>query len=110
MDVPLINLSTDQETRNKLGRAVSKVLDHGKFILGPEVNELERNLESFTGAKHAITCSNGTDALILALLAKGVRPNDFVYVPSFTFSATAEAVAIIGAKPVFIDVDENHQI
>ncbi|MAJ81998.1 MAG: aminotransferase DegT [Legionellales bacterium] len=107
MEVPLINLSTDQETRNKLGRAVNKVLDHGKFILGPEVNELERNLESFTGTKHAITCSNGTDALILALLAKGVRPNDFVYVPSFTFSATAEAVAIIGAKPVFIDVDEK---
>ena len=107
MKVPLVNISADPKTKLKIETRLKDILDHGRFILGPEVFELEKNLQEFTGAKHAITCSNGTDALLLALLAKGVRPGDYVYTPSFTFSATAEAIALLGAKPLFVDVDEK---
>ena len=84
--------------------AVKRVLDHGKYIMGPEVAELERNLGAFCGAKHAISCSSGTDALLLILMAKGIGPGDAIFVPSFTFAATAEVVSFLGAHPVFVDV------
>jgi dTDP-4-amino-4,6-dideoxygalactose transaminase len=88
----------------KLDAAIMRVVDHGKFILGPEVEQLEKNLAAFCGAKHVITCDNGTSALYLGLLAKGVGRGDAVFVPSFTFCATAEVVAQIGATPIFVDV------
>jgi dTDP-4-amino-4,6-dideoxygalactose transaminase len=106
--LPFIDL---QAQRRRLGdridRAIGRVLEHGRYILGPEVAELERQLAAFCGARHVIGCSNGTDALVLALRAKGVVPGDAVLVPSFTFAATAEAVALVGATPVFLDVAED---
>src|SRR5262249_30021301 len=84
----------------------ARVLNHCQFILGPEVRELEAALAAFCGAKHAISCASGTDALTLVLLARSVGPGDAVFCPSFTFAATAEAPALLGASPVFVDVDE----
>jgi dTDP-4-amino-4,6-dideoxygalactose transaminase len=87
--------------------AVKRVLDHGKYILGPEVRELEAKLAEWAGVKHAIGVSNGTDALALALMAWRIWPGDAVFVPDFTFAATAEVVAWLGATPVFCDVLEE---
>src|SRR5215469_15260761 len=87
--------------------AIHRVVDHGRYILGPEVAELERQLGALCGARHVLTCANGTDALGLALMAKGAAPGQAVLVPSFTFAATAEVVAWFGATPVFVDVIEN---
>ena len=84
---------------------IDAVLTHGSYILGPEVAELEGRLAEFTGADHVVGCANGTDALVLALRALGVNGGDVVLVPSFTFCATAEAVVLVGATPVFVDVD-----
>ena len=88
----------------RIDAAIARVLDHGAFIMGPEVGELEKRLAAFAGAKHCITCANGTDALALALMAWGVKAGDAVFVPAMTFVATAEAVAWLGATPVFVDV------
>jgi len=105
--IPFIDL---QAQRRRLGdridAAIARVLEHGQFILGPEVAECEARLAGFTGAKHAIGCANGTDALALGLMAKEVRTGDAILVPSFTFIATAEVVPWLGATPVFCDVDE----
>jgi len=87
----------------EIDAAIAAVLDHGKYIMGPEVARLESQLSDFSGAAHTITCASGTDALILALLAHGVGPGDAVIVPTFTFASTAEAVALLGATPVFAD-------
>ena len=84
---------------------IDAVLAHGHFIMGPEIAELEQQLAAFAGARHAITCASGTDALLLPLLAWGIGPGDAVFVPSFTFFATAEMVALTGAVAVFVDVD-----
>ena len=92
---------------SRIDRAIASVLDHGQFILGPEVTELERRLAEFSGAKHAITCANGTDAIQLVLMALDIGPGDAVFVPGFTFVATAEVVALAGATPVFVDVDRD---
>lgn len=86
---------------------IQKVLDHGKYIMGPEIDSLEMELATFTGSKYALTCSNGTEALVMALMAIGVGAGDAVFVPSFTFVATAEAVVLVGATPVFVDVDRE---
>jgi dTDP-4-amino-4,6-dideoxygalactose transaminase len=88
----------------RMDEAIRRVVDHGRFILGPEVGELERQLAEFCGAKHVLSCANGTDALGLALMAKGAGPGQAVLVPSFTFAATAEVVVWFGATPVFVDV------
>lgn len=88
----------------RMDEAIRRVVDHGRFILGPEVAELERRLAEFCGAKHVLSCANGTDALGLALMAKGAGPGQAVLVPSFTFAATAEVVAWVGATPLFVDV------
>jgi dTDP-4-amino-4,6-dideoxygalactose transaminase len=106
--IALIDLARQQERlRNGLEAAISRVLDHGQYIMGPEVFELERRLTEFCGARHAIACASGTDALLLALLAKGLQPGDAVIVPSFTFCATAEAVRLLGGVPIFADVLEQ---
>jgi dTDP-4-amino-4,6-dideoxygalactose transaminase len=91
----------------RMDEAIRRVVDHGRFILGPEVAELERRLGEFCGAKHVLSCANGTDALGLALMAKGAAPGQAVLVPSFTFAATAEVVAWCGATPVLVDVEEE---
>jgi UDP-2-acetamido-2-deoxy-ribo-hexuluronate aminotransferase len=93
--------------RETISERIAKVLDHGQFIMGPEVRELEGRLTSFCGARHAIAVANGTDALQIALMAGGIGHGDAVLVPSFTYTATAEVILILGAKPVFIEVDEH---
>ena len=90
-----------------MDEAIGRVVDHGRYILGPEVAELERQLAEFCGAKHVLSCANGTDALGLALMALGLKPGQAVIVPSFTFAATAEVVAWFGATPIFVDVKED---
>lgn len=106
--LPFIDLGAQ---RRRLGAtidaAILRVLDHGAYILGPEVTQLEAELAAFCGAKHAITCSDGTDALALVMMAKGVGPGDAVICPSFTYTATAEVVVRLGATPVFADVEER---
>src|SRR3954469_10127676 len=96
--------------RRRLGRAiddaVARVLSHCQFIMGPEVRAAEAELAAFCGARHAITCASGTDALLMPLMAKGIGAGDAVICPTFTFCATAEVVALAGATPVFADVDE----
>ena len=89
---------------DKIDTAIQKVLTHGQFILGPEVKQLEDGLKAFCGAKHAIACSNGTDAIALCLMALKVKPGDAVLCPSFTFAATAEVIAWLGATAIFCDV------
>ena len=102
--IQFIDLKAQQNSiRNQIDAAIKRVLDHGIYIMGPEVFELEEQLAAFCGVKHAITCASGTDALGLGLMAKNVQPGDAVFVPSFTFAATAEVVAWMGATPVFID-------
>ena len=100
-----------QAQRRRLGdridRAIGRVLDHGRMILGPEVAMLEDELCRFSGATHAITCANGTDAITLALMAENIGAGDVVFVPAFTFIATAEAPAQLGATPYFVDVDAH---
>jgi dTDP-4-amino-4,6-dideoxygalactose transaminase len=96
-----------ERIRPQIDEAIKRVLDHGAFIMGPEVHTLEKQLAEFCGVKHAISCANGTDALGLGLMAKNVGPGDAIFVPSFTFAATAEVVSWVGATPVFIDSLEN---
>lgn len=91
--------------RDEVDRAVQRVLDSGRFILGPEVEAFEKEFAEYVGVDHAIGVGNGTDALMIALRAVGVEPGDDVIVPAFTFYATAEAVLAIGANPVFCDID-----
>lgn len=103
--IPFIDLASQQKRiRPQLEAALHRVLDHGGYIMGPEVYELERQLSAFCGARHTLSCSNGTDAIALLLRAKNVGPGDAIFVPSFTFAATAEVVAWMGATVVFIDV------
>jgi dTDP-4-amino-4,6-dideoxygalactose transaminase len=90
----------------KIDDAVARVLTHCQFINGPEVTQLEADLAAYCGAKHVVACASGTDALLMVLMAQGVGPGDAVICPSFTFCATGEVVALAGATPVFVDVDE----
>ena len=104
--IDFIDLAAQQShIRGKIDAAIARVLDHGNYIMGKEVAEFERQLAAFCGAKHALSCSNGTDALALVLMAKNVQPGDAIFVPSFTFAATAEVVAWLGAIPVFVDIN-----
>ena len=106
--IPFIDLESQrQRLGNRITDAMTNVLDHGQFVMGPEVRRLEERLSEHCGARNAIGCSSGTDALLLALLALKVEPGDAVLIPSFTFVATAEAVALLGAVPVFVDVECN---
>src|SRR5215475_12827448 len=105
--IPFIDVAAQ---RRRLGSAIDDavitVLNHCQFILGPEVRTFESDLAAFCGARHVVTCASGTDALVLALRAMGVGPGDAVLCPSFTFTATAEVAALVGATPVFADVEE----
>lgn len=107
-NVPFIDLGAQ---RRRLGRflddAVQRVMDHSQYILGPEVIQLENQLAAFAGVKHCVSCANGTDAMGLVLMAEEVGVGDAVFVPAFTFAATAEVVSWVGATPVFVDVIDD---
>lgn len=94
-----------QRLKPQIDAAIQRVLEHGQYILGPEVAELEEKLAAYTGAKYCITVANGTDALQIALMTLGVGPGDEVITPGFTYIATAETVALLRAKPVYVDID-----
>lgn len=103
-----IDLAAQQERiKVQLNANIQKVLAHGQYILGPEVYELEEKLSEYCDAKYCITCANGTDALQIAQMAFGIGPGDEVITPGFTYIATAETVAILGATPVYVDVNPN---
>ena len=105
MAIPFIDLGTQRERIGaKIESAVLKVIGHGAYIMGPEVKAFEADMAKFAGAKHALSCANGTDAIELVLLGLGVGKGDAVFVPSFTFVATAEVVPMTGAEPVFVDI------
>ncbi|CAI3159883.1 UDP-2-acetamido-2-deoxy-3-oxo-D-glucuronate aminotransferase [Acinetobacter calcoaceticus] len=104
--IDFIDLKTQQHRiKDKIDAGIQNVLTHGQYILGPEVIELEEKLAAYVGAKHCITCANGTDALQIAQMAFGIGPGDEVITPGFTYIATAETVALLGAKPVYVDVN-----
>ena len=104
--IAFIDLAAQQrQIRPALEQGIERVLRHGQYILGPEVAELEEKLAAYTGAKYCISVANGTDALQIALMALGVGPGDEVITPGFTYIATAEAAAVLGAKPVYVDID-----
>ena len=106
--IPLIDIAAQRRRLGKsVDEAVSRVLNHCQFINGPEVTALEAALAAFSGARHVVSCASGTDALLMVLMARQVGPGDAVLCPSFTFCATGEAVALTGATPVFVDVDES---
>lgn len=103
-----IDLNAQRERiRDRLKAAIDRVVDDGRYILGPQVAELEQKLAAYVGTKHVVACANGTDALLLPLYASGIGQGDAVFVPSFTFAATAEVVALAKAEPVFVDVDPD---
>jgi len=105
--IPFVDVAAQ---RRRLGTrvddAIARVLAHCQFIMGPEIAVLEAELSAFCGARHVLSCASGTDALLLVLMAKGVGPGDAVFCPAFTFCATAEVVALLGATPVLIDIEE----
>ncbi|MGA7806077.1 DegT/DnrJ/EryC1/StrS family aminotransferase [Bradyrhizobium sp.] len=105
--VPFIDLVAQRQRLGKtLDEATSRVLNHCQFVNGPEVLQLEADLAAFSSARHVVSCASGTDALLMVLLATGIGRGDAVFCPSFTFCATGEVVALVGATPVFVDVDE----
>ena len=104
--IPFIDLAAQQDRlRTEIEAGIARVLAHGQYILGPEVAELEDKLASYTGAKHCISVANGTDALQIALMALGVGPGDEVITPGFSYIATAEAAALLGAKVIYVDIN-----
>ena len=104
--IPFIDLQQQKaRIEAEVNAAIDNVLRHGQYIMGPEVGKLETKLSEFSGAKHSISCANGTDALVLALRALNIGQGDAVFVPSFTFVASIEAVKLVGASPIFVDVD-----
>jgi dTDP-4-amino-4,6-dideoxygalactose transaminase len=105
--IPFVDVAAQRRRLgSRIDTAIARVLDHCQFILGPEVRALEQDLSAFCGARHVIGTASGTDALLLVLLAKGIGRGDAVICPAFTFAATAEVVALLGATPVFVDVDQ----
>ncbi|MEL6323705.1 MAG: aminotransferase class I/II-fold pyridoxal phosphate-dependent enzyme, partial [Pseudomonadota bacterium] len=108
MSIPFIDLQT-QRARLQAGidRRLSEIMAHGRFILGPEVTEFETALAAFGNAERVVSCANGTDALILPMMAWEIGVGDAVFCPSFTYCATAEAIALLGATPVFVDIDRQ---
>jgi len=103
-----IDLKLQQDRiRDKIEARIKKVLDHGQYIMGPEVRELENKLSEFVGVKHCITCSSGTDALLIALMALDIGPGDEVITVPYTWISTVEVIALLRAKPVFIDIQSD---
>ena len=108
MTIHFIDLKTQyQALKASVDARIHKVLDHGQFIMGPEVRELEERLESYTGARHCITVASGTEALLISLMALGIKPGDEVITTPFTFVATAEVIVLLGAVPVFVDIEPD---
>ncbi len=108
MSIPFIDLKTQyQALKPQIQARIDAVLEHGQYIMGPEVKELEDKLAAFTGAKHCITCASGTEALLMSLMALGIGPGDEIVTTPFTFVATAEVIVLLGAKPVFVDVESD---
>ncbi len=106
--IPFIDLKTQyQELKPEIQRRMDAVLEHGQYIMGPEVRELEGRLEEYSGARHCITCASGTEALLMSLMALGIGPGDEVITTPFTFAATAEMIVLLGAKPVFVDIEPD---
>jgi UDP-2-acetamido-2-deoxy-ribo-hexuluronate aminotransferase len=93
--------------KDRIAERMQRVLDHGQYIMGPEVKELEQQLIATTGAKHCITVASGTEALLISLMALGIKPGDEVITTPFTFAATAEMIVLLGAKPVFVDIEPD---
>lgn len=108
MSIPFIDLKTQyQALKPQIQARINTVLEHGQYIMGPEVKELEDKLAAYTGAKHCITVASGTEALLISLMALGVQPGDEIITTPFTFVATAEVIVLLGAKPVFVDVEHD---
>jgi UDP-2-acetamido-2-deoxy-ribo-hexuluronate aminotransferase len=106
--IPFIDLKTQYRAlEDSIKARMHKVLEHGQYIMGPEVRELEQKLEAYTGAKHCITVASGTEALLISLMAMGIQPGDEVITTPFTFVATAEVIVLLGAKPVFVDIQPD---
>src|SRR5215475_15992287 len=105
--IPFIDVASQRKRLGKaIDEAMARVLGHCQFINGPEVTQLEAELAAYCGAKHVVSCASGTDALLMVLMAKAIGPGDAVLCPTFTFCATAEVVALTGATPVMVDVNE----
>jgi dTDP-4-amino-4,6-dideoxygalactose transaminase len=100
-------VAQQKRIREKIEKNITAVLDHGKYIMGPEIKTLENRLAEFAGVKHAIGCASGTDALLMALMAFNVGPGDAIFTSPFTFIATAEVISLLGATPVFVDIDRE---
>ena len=108
MKIPLIDLKSQYRSiETEVNERIAKVLEHGHYIMGPEVLDLETKLAGYVGAKHCITVSSGTDALLISLMALGIKAGDEVVIASFTFVSTAEVVVLLGATPVFVDVEAS---
>lgn len=106
--ISFVDLKAQAEILGKdIRQAMERVMSHGRFIMGPEVYELEQKLSDFTGAKHVVSCSSGTDALLMALMAIDIGPGDAVFTSPFTFVATAEVISLLGATPVFVDIRKD---
>ena len=108
VSIPFIDLKTQyKQNKTNIDDAIHRVLDHGQYIMGPEIAELESQLASYIGVKHVITCSSGTDALLLHLMTKDIQPGDAVFTTPFTFFASAESITLAGATPIFVDIDPD---
>lgn len=108
MTIPFVDLKAQyQALKPQVQARIDAVLEHGQYIMGPEVQELEDKLVAFTGAKHCITVASGTEALLMSLMALGIKPGDEIITTPFTFVATAEVIVLLGAKPVFVDVEAD---
>ena len=106
--IPFRDLKTQYQTlKPQIDQAIQTVLDEGQFIMGRQVRELEERLADYVGIKHCISCANGTDAMLMVLMAWDIKAGDAVFVPDFTFFATAEVVSLVGATPIFVDVDKD---
>ena len=106
MSIPFIDLKTQyQALKPSIDARIQKVLDHGAYVNGPEITELEALLAKYTGAKYALTCASGTDALVMPMMALGIGPGDEVITTAFSFIATAESIVLVGAKPIYVDID-----
>lgn len=107
-NIPFIDLKTQYaELKQSIDGRIQKVLDHGQYIMGPEVAEMEQKLAAYVGARHCISVSSGTEALLIALMALGIGPGDEVITSPFTFAATAEVIVRVGATPVFVDIEPD---
>ena len=108
ISIPFIDLKAQYKAlQPQVQERINRVLEHGQYIMGPEVKELEDKLQAYTGAKHCITVASGTEALLISLLALGIQPGDEIITTPFTFVATAEVIVLLGAKPVFVDIEPD---